>query len=843
MDEDSNGRKSVDEMPIEGVEVQIIGPGFSRVLRTNALGNYSLPGIKAGKYLVLPPVVPRYNLKVPHPSGVIEVKHDGKSQIRHDLAYAMECVEIQPVKVRWDTVVVNRAFLTVTIKNVTNLYGPGFVINRAEVFPPNGVSVTPVVLNNMNLAVGSTKTYTFQVTGAVPSSPLTLRFLFHNQDLIRCCLANFSLTLPDADCFQVTRDSAFCNMNGTYSIGLQLQNLMSKAIDRIVLRPKPAGAFTFAKSDFAVGPGGKGFYFNLPLIVQGTGSLSLTRLCFDVTFYRAGDEPICTKEVCIDIPSCSESVQVEGQKTGRTPNYSYENWFGPEKTVAVVSSWSPDKFFSPVENGLPTDYVLTIFNLENYRATASNGTTLPHIGTNWKPGPFAYRNEMAPPEHRWTRDNLGSIFGICLDDEGNIYAAQSSAYNVDLAGTAPMQARWPFEFLHGRIFKIENGTGFITLFNKVSSPSWNQPDATITNKNIPNAVRFRSYSNASTFTSWHEQRYPELGDVTFARINGQGYLYASNLEDGTIYKYSTSGNGQPLSSYRHVDAKDSGTPGFAPLGELIWAVQYHRDRLYYSLWIEDLSRFSGPRNNEVWSVGVDPATGDLLPMTRRCEAVMPIIPFSNTSAALPLLRGPGQAGVVWGTSNPVSDIAFSPEGRMLVAERGMGWDYTWVFCQASADGSNVNSAFTNTFPYHARVLEFDVQAGQWTLRPSNDPNKRVDVRFGVGGRAYVSNYHSNDRNSSGGIDYDFGPGVVQGEAGRRIWTLSDYLLYHPYANSSANGLQGMKVGGDDRFGSIVIDHDGFLVDYSGPNIFGVNFLRKYWDEMGTLGDVEIPLRR
>ncbi|MCA9311240.1 MAG: hypothetical protein KDA21_08545 [Phycisphaerales bacterium] len=259
----------------------------------------------------------------------------------------------------------------------------------------------------------------------------------------------------------------------------------------------------------------------------------------------------------------------------------------------------------------------------------------------------------------WTGTNLGSVFGLTLDASGNMYVTTSSAYYFDFAGPGG----W------GAVYRIDGVTGAITTF-----------------ATLPNSTGVG------------------LGNIVYDCEFDQ--FFVTNFEDGNIYRLDNAGT--ILSTFDH-GAADSGTPGFAPLGDRPWGVTVHDGRVYYGVWGEDYLRNGGSTDNEIWSIALDGA-GDFVG-TEQLEIVMP-----NRAA---------------GYSNPVSDIRFSVTGTMLVAERGMRSD-------------------TDPTAHQARALEFECVGGMWAGGPGT---------FGVGS--------GGGDNSAGGIDADFGPAMsvfVTGDA-------------------------------------------------------------------------------
>jgi hypothetical protein len=95
----------------------------------------------------------------------------------------------------------------------------------------------------------------------------------------------------------------------------------------------------------------------------------------------------------------------------------------------------------------------------------------------------------AVPHPTWTLDNLGKIFGLTLDSDGNLYVAPTSAY-----GANPSPAT---------IKRIDGVTGEITDF------------ATLPNNG------------------------PAMGNLNYDCVSQT--IYVSNFEDGRIYQIDMSG--------------------------------------------------------------------------------------------------------------------------------------------------------------------------------------------------------------------------------------------------------------------------------------------------------------
>lgn len=254
-----------------------------------------------------------------------------------------------------------------------------------------------------------------------------------------------------------------------------------------------------------------------------------------------------------------------------------------DRTVAIVSH--------NVQS--PTTHVLTILDISG---------DPPPPGVNYL-APLYYRPE-------WDQANLGKIFGITLDSDGNIYVAASTVYG---ANPNPDKIR-----------RIDAVTGAITDF-----------------ATLPNAG-------------------PAFGNLNYDCVSET--IYVSNHEDGRIYQVDMTGN--VVSTYHHATGDvtmglpaDPGEPDgqFVPRGERVWAVQSHAGRLYYSVWVEDSPNQNADQDNEVWSVAYLDDDGVPDPTTAKKEFDVP----TNGGGTL---------------SIPVSDLSFAHDGWMLIAQRSMNGD-------------------------------------------------------------------------------------------------------------------------------------------------------------------------
>ncbi|MBL9120508.1 MAG: hypothetical protein JNL80_11405 [Phycisphaerae bacterium] len=246
------------------------------------------------------------------------------------------------------------------------------------------------------------------------------------------------------------------------------------------------------------------------------------------------------------------------------------------------------------------------------------------LGTNW-----ATQRYSAPD---WTMAKLGGVFGVTLDNAGNVYVAHTSVYGQ--FGVDPLGSL--------------GGAGSIYVLNGTSGAA-------------AELVRLPNQLDRSLVGSGNAaQAYPGLGNLTFGCASGR--LYAANMEDGRIYSIDPSNSGQPVRDTFDITtnaitgplatnnlAEPGDVPGWVPLRQRPYALKVLNDRLYYSVWNSSL--FNGGIPNEIWSVQVTGA-GDFVANTKQLELVLPVYPGASDS-------------------NPVVDITFDDQCCMLVAERGI----------------------------------------------------------------------------------------------------------------------------------------------------------------------------
>jgi hypothetical protein len=267
---------------------------------------------------------------------------------------------------------------------------------------------------------------------------------------------------------------------------------------------------------------------------------------------------------------------------------------------------------------------------------------------------------------------VGQVFGATADDAAapNLFLTATSAYGLQIIGPDRnddhqpdrlhqgepqarwMPGQWGFDPLSGpdSVWKVDGATGKISLF------------ATLTTQGTRNTG-------------------PALGNIAFDAAHQQ--LFVSDLQSGLIHRLDL--QGQDLDQFDHgliarsreglapraddparrtaitdfaFDPQAPETWGFAEPQRRVWGLALQGDRLYYAV-----AQGKTPRP-EVWSVGLDP-TGQPTPDARWELSLDPKAPDFE-----------------------ISDIGFTAEGAMLLAQRGPrapAFDYSSFTQDGSAE--------------------------------------------------------------------------------------------------------------------------------------------------------------
>jgi hypothetical protein len=372
---------------------------------------------------------------------------------------------------------------------------------------------------------------------------------------------------------------------------------------------------------------------------------------------------------------------------------------------------------------------------------------------------------QAPKTFDVLAKDTGQLFGVALDDQAapNIYLAATSAFGLHLVGRGPdgqperrkvggpgtgwMKGQFGLDLQGdpGSIYKVDGTTGVVTLFAKVMLDG------------VPNPG-------------------PALGNLAYDAAHKQ--LLVSDLYTGMIHRFAIADGGEPGAPYDHgvtgrgaanlapmpfnpgnrpniansrFNSENPDTWGFAPPERRVWGLAVREGRLFYSA--RNGAATDGP---QIWSVGIQQDGG--FAADARWELDVPAQP------------GP----------YPVSDIAFSQKGAMILAQR------------APIAGSYDYSAFTK--PGEPRVLRF------WLKEPNDPPSpgrwKPLAEEYAVG---FAGNY----RNTNGGIALGYGYGqdgaLSAGACEFALWSTGQNLRNDPALRSRlepggpllVHGLQGV----------------------------------------------------
>lgn len=308
---------------------------------------------------------------------------------------------------------------------------------------------------------------------------------------------------------------------------------------------------------------------------------------------------------------------------------------------------------------------------------------------------------------------VGSVFGIAIESSTRFYVAASLVYSSLTWGTAGAGGIYRFDY---------NGAQWIT-------------------------TDFITTNVSATYNAANPNQMPNTGSSLGNICLYRDRLYATNMEDGNIYVIDLAGN--IVSRYDPFTA-DTGTWGAAPLGERLFGIGAYDDRLYFCRYNGDMG---GGTQNEIYSVALDPS--------------------GNVAAGVPVKELDVPLLATTGVINPVTDIEFGTNGRMLMAQR-------------TCFGGSCTGAHNST------VYEAQEDAlGNWAIA---DPNQ-----FHIG-------YHWNQTNANGGTDYayDFEKSLGMTGCETRIWATSDWV------SGTTNydiiyGMQGTPSSGGSYANSIGID--------------------------------------
>ena len=336
----------------------------------------------------------------------------------------------------------------------------------------------------------------------------------------------------------------------------------------------------------------------------------------------------------------------------------------------------------------------------------------------------------------WTIDQIGQVFGIALDHDENVYLAASDVYDTGYDSDP---------YGPGQIFKASAGNNFL-------------------------AAPFVELPNTGGSLNG-------IGNIVYCNDNDM--LYASNLEDGKIYRINASG--VIMESYDPWTS-DDGSAGLADASEQVWGLGLNKEDGAKKLYFPRVS---------------DGADG---------ERAMYSITL-NENGSFPAAGSESlEFDNIMGVGLRISDIAFNTDGdQMIFAERG--------------------SRFV-TGAHDSKVLRYDLIGGTWMM----------ELKYFVGGwvtPTFPTIIVEPGENTGGGVDFGSTGVTSSGIEGcdELVWSSMHYVqtsdgsLYYGMQGMAADGNNSSESAIDPNYATdIIIDYDG---EYD-------NF-----DQKGDLGDVEI----
>lgn len=399
-------------------------------------------------------------------------------------------------------------------------------------------------------------------------------------------------------------------------------------------------------------------------------------------------------------------------------------------------------------------------------------------------GPAAGQLIDAPAGFAVTAADVGQVFGVTLDNAPeiteaaapNIYVAATSAYGLHLtmpdAEGNPVRTRTgdpAASFMAGQwgsaggstgypgsIWKIDGTTGEVSLFSTIAANSG-----------------------------------AGLGDIVYDAASAQ--FFASDLDTGLIYRLAADGvildtfdhgvTGRPAHGLDPVaddgsvmavtdpafNSEDPASWGFAGPERKVNGLAVNGGRLFYAV-------AEGP---QIWSVRI------------QADGSFGAARWELDVAGLP-------------SGNEVADIAFDPQGRMILAQRGAqvgSYDYS-VFAET---GTSSAVRFEREFP------DDPATPGTWVPEPES----------------YAIGMAADGAHAAGGValgpDFNEDTGTFDGACGAWLWATGDGLRDNPDLDpaldppAQVSGLQGnprslVRPQNEPPLLSFFTDHDGNTED-------------------------------
>ncbi|MEE9350529.1 MAG: hypothetical protein V3U80_10815, partial [Flavobacteriaceae bacterium] len=243
---------------------------------------------------------------------------------------------------------------------------------------------------------------------------------------------------------------------------------------------------------------------------------------------------------------------------------------------------------------MPNGDVGVIYNTQNNSSAP--------VGDDWG-NPASGTAVSAIHPANWKANEIGQVFGIAIDKYENIYLSTYDYYNnlhINVSSTSTANAR---------IYKC-----------------------------VPPLYTAVLLTNFPSTTATHN----EIGNIAYDKVNDQ--LFATNLDDGTIYRINTT-TGAIINSYDPWTADSGGSgDGIVAQGEQVWGIGVNYEA----------------NTTKVYFPRVNGGTRELYSITLNSSGDFPVS-GSETVEISNLV----------GSQNRVTDIAFSSNtNEMLITERG-----------------------------------------------------------------------------------------------------------------------------------------------------------------------------
>lgn len=426
-----------------------------------------------------------------------------------------------------------------------------------------------------------------------------------------------------------------------------------------------------------------------------------------------------------------------------------------EAVITCFPGFVNDSYTAGVDPASPVLGIVDVRNLDAY-----------------SPGDYAEELSGQNIYHsdEWNFTNMGLVFGLAIDNQNNFYAASSTIYGCSFITPGGTQSAFGPSG-NSRIYKIDPFDNISTLIEQ------------------------GSFAAGETTIPSDGAGY---GNICYDPIHHQ--LFATNFHDGLIYRIDLNTNTvqDNFDPFLGDNPVSDDNPDFVALGQRPWGIAYNKldGKLYYSKWNEDRGRPNIDEKNEIWCVQIDQASGGfagpderIIELPDHIDTKFPDNPsFQNYS-------------------NPVSDIAFSEGGVMLIAERSMQFD--------CGDATQSTANWFDWYSHQARILEYEFNGIEWVLTPGHGATPFTDYDSGLKYKA-GSNHPSKGATTAGGVDYgyaSFDPAIESpSDCDKMMWASGDFISCQsgtPSCSGQIYGIQGVPtdLGGNSC--------DGFTIDFDG----------------------------